>query len=74
MDLKVKKKYVVASRITNYIRIEIKKGVTLELEKWSSEGDYEYETDYEFKEDSKKIFDKLPEEEQDEVTEFIFDI
>ena len=74
MKIEITNEHFVSSRISKDFTITIDGDVELEFNKWSSEDDNNTEWDYEFEPESKKVFDKLSEERQEAITEFILDV
>ena len=61
-------------RISKDYTIELKDGTELDFNKWVLDSDIETDNDWNFTDDSKKVYDKLSEEKQDKITDFINEI
>ena len=74
MKIKIIEDIVVARRIERNFTINIKNGVDLKFAKWIVEDEIENDADWEFDKDSQIIFDKLSEEEQENIEDFLLDL
>ncbi len=66
-------------RISKDFEIEVipeegEESIVLEFNKWYYEDDSNINNSTDFTEESQKIFDELPEEQQDEINDFISEI
>lgn len=69
--MKINNEYVSYFRKSKEFEIETDSGEILDLCKTIIDSDSETDSDYEFTEESKKKFDTLSEEDQDEILDFI---
>lgn len=74
MKIIIEDKRLQSFRISRDFDILIDNKIKLTFNKYYLEDDYETDADYSFDDKSKKIFDKLTEEQQDEISDFINDI
>lgn len=71
MKIEIKDEILKGYRISKDFVLELEDGTELTVNKYVFEDDIETDNDYDFDDKSKEIFDKLPEEQQDEITDFI---
>lgn len=71
MKIEIKDEILKGYRISKDFVLELEDGTELTVNKYAFEDDIETDNDYDFDDKSKEIFDKLPEEQQDEITDFI---
>jgi hypothetical protein len=78
MKIKTINEVLVSHKVSKdfIIEAEISKGnfVELELNKWAYEDNIEVDADWEFTEESQKIYDSLDEEIQTEIDDYILEI
>jgi len=72
--MKINNEYCTYYRISKEFEIELDNGDILNVCKWLIDSDSETDSDYEFTAESQKDFDKLPEEQQEDIIDFINDI
>ena len=71
MKITIEDEILQSFRISKDYTIMINGDIQLTFNKYAYEDEYETENDYTFDDESKKIFDKMPEEQQDEIIDFI---
>lgn len=74
MKIEIKDEILKGYRISKDFVLELEDGTELIVNKYAYEDNIETNSDYDFDDKSKEIFDKLPEEQQDEITDFINEI